>query len=414
MKMGVGWGGVGGGGWRGGGGGGVNEITPIKPSSMMTSIVPHNLDEAYRLAKAVALSGLAPKDMKQPEQILVAILHGLEIGLKPMMALQRIAVINGRPTIWGDAAIGLVRASGLLESIKEGVEGQGDGRVAYCNAKRRGDPESIYRTFSVENAKVAGLWKKSGPWTTHPDRMLSMRARGFCLRDGFADVLGGMYLAEELQGEAIDVTPTIPTPPTPPKIDREEINVPPIPIPADALKDFDAFHKALDSCPTIDALNAMFEALTKNMSVPDDLEEAQARFREVAAKFGDAAGMIAPFPHPHRLDNGASAIKWIRGAPAGTRLTFQESKRTLPQNSRGAGQCLPRLPTQATHCGCKYPARMTSENPTYSSRARPRDQIHSGAGPERHSFLDRVNRRRRFSASLAADLDGIDRGGLGR
>lgn len=271
----------------------MNEIAPIKPSSMMTSIVPHNLDEAYRLAKAVAMSGLSPKDMKQPEQILVAILHGLEVGLKPMQAIQKIAVINGRPTIWGDAALGLVRASGLLEGIAEIIEGEGDARCAYCTVKRRGDLQNILAKFSVEDAKVAKLWQKRGssgqdtPWITHPERMLKMRARGFALRDAFPDVLGGMYLAEELQGEAIDVTPTIPTPPTPPKIEREEINVPEIPIPADALTDFDAFHKALDSCPTLDALNAMFDALTKNMAKPEDLEEAQARLREVAAKFDE-------------------------------------------------------------------------------------------------------------------------------
>jgi hypothetical protein len=275
---------------------------------MMTSIVPHNLDEAYRLAKAISLSGLSPRDMKSPEQILVAILHGLEIGLKPMQALQRIAVINGRPTIWGDAAIGLVRASGLLEWIVEKIEGVGDARAAICDAKRRGDPESIRRTFSVENAKVAGLWKKAGPWITHPDRMLAMRARGFCLRDGFADVLGGMYLAEELQGETIDAIPTPPTPPPAPMnvgnpggplpAHMEKIAEGPnreergelwdkagIAVPLGALNDFDAFHKALDSCPTIDALKAMYDALTKRMQAPDDLAEAAERYKEVAAKF---------------------------------------------------------------------------------------------------------------------------------
>jgi hypothetical protein len=279
----------------------------------MTSIVPHNLDEAYRLAKAVALSGLAPKDMKQPEQVLVAILHGMEIGLKPMQAIQRIAVINGRPSLWGDAALGLVRASGLLESIKETIENEGDMRVAVCTTKRRGDPDPIVSMFSVNDAKTAGLWRKAGPWTTHPDRMLQMRARGFNLRDAYPDVLGGMYLAEELQGEAIDVTPTIPTPPTPPKIGIDEhaalilkeneralerISQGPnraergefadktgVQIPLGALTDFDAFQNALDSCPTLDALNAMFEALTKNMHSPDDLEEAQARLREIASKF---------------------------------------------------------------------------------------------------------------------------------
>ena len=119
------------------------------------------------------------------------------------------------------------------------------------------------------------------PWKMR-HRMLRHKALIQTARYAFG--FAGIYDQDEAERivEAIDVTPTIPTPPTPPKIEPAAPE-----IPADALTDFDAFHKALDSCPTIDALNAMFEALTKNMSVPDDLEEAQARLREVAAKFGD-------------------------------------------------------------------------------------------------------------------------------
>lgn len=249
---------------------------PISHGGPIGAVIPRDLDQVYRLAQAVNASGLAPADMKSPEKIMVAILHGMEIGLKPMQAIQRIAVINGRPTIWGDAAIGLVRASGLLEDFEETIEGEGDARTAYCTAKRRGQAKPIYGKFSVADAKTAKLWGKAGPWVTHPDRMLKMRARGFCLRDGFADVLGGMHLAEELQGEAIDVTPALPTPPAPPPAPA---------IPADALTDFDAFHKALDSAPTPEACNAMFETLTKNMHKPEDLEEAQDRLNEVMSKF---------------------------------------------------------------------------------------------------------------------------------
>jgi hypothetical protein len=153
----------------------------------------------WRIAKAVATSGLAPRDLKSPEQVFVAMAHGLEIGLPPMQALQRIAVINGRPTIWGDALIGLVRASGLSESIAEsfdGKEGTDDFR-AVCVEKRK-DSDTVTGVFSVRDAKTAGLWGKSGPWTQHPKRMLKMRARAFALRDLYADVLGGMYATEEL------------------------------------------------------------------------------------------------------------------------------------------------------------------------------------------------------------------------
>jgi hypothetical protein len=181
------------------------EQLPVKAPELKTggtikAVVPQSMDDAYRLAKAVCMSGLAPRGLDKPEAAMVAILHGLEIGLTPMMALQKIAVINGRPTLWGDGALGLVRGSGLCRYVKEWIDGTGDTRTAHCETQRVGEPEPQIRSFSIADAKKAGLWGKQGPWQQYPERMLSMRARAFNLRDTYTDVLGGMYLAEELQG----------------------------------------------------------------------------------------------------------------------------------------------------------------------------------------------------------------------
>ncbi|MCP4304176.1 MAG: recombinase RecT [bacterium] len=197
-------------------------LPTLNAGAAVRAIVPQTMDEAYRLAKAVCLAGMAPRGLDKPESAMIAILHGLEIGLTPMSALQRIAVVNGRPTIWGDAAIGLVRGSGLCKYVKEEVSGEGDQMVATCTALRKGENEPIIRTFSADDAKAAGLWGKSGPWKQYTKRMLQMRARAFALRDGFADVLGGLYLKEELDdaGDMKDVTPIPPPAPTPPTAPR--------------------------------------------------------------------------------------------------------------------------------------------------------------------------------------------------
>ena len=159
-----------------------------------------------RIAQAVHAARMAPKGMDTPEQCMVAILHGLEVGLTPLAALQRIAVVNGRPTIWGDGALALVRASGLAERIVERIEGDGPVNwTAVCEVMRKGEVEPLIRTFSVEDAKRARLWGKAGPWTDYPRRMLQMRARAFALRDAFADVLGGLYLREEIEEETRQV-----------------------------------------------------------------------------------------------------------------------------------------------------------------------------------------------------------------
>jgi hypothetical protein len=158
------------------------------------------MDDAYRFAKYVSASGFAPRGMEKPESILVALQLGAELGLTPMAALQNTAVINGRPGIYGDAALALVRRSGLLESYKEeevGTAGKDDWGCK-VTAKRAGaDPQS--ETFTVADAKLAKLWGKDGPWTQYPRRMLKFRARGFILRDVFGDVLKGLATVEEIR-----------------------------------------------------------------------------------------------------------------------------------------------------------------------------------------------------------------------
>jgi hypothetical protein len=181
-------------------------------------------DDAWRFWQMVAKTDFAPKDFKgKPEACLLAGQHGAEVGLSPMQSLQSIAVINGRPSIWGDAALAVAMASAVCEYVRERLEGDGDAMKAYCEAKRRGYERPTLSTFSVADAKKAGLWGKSGPWTQYPKRMLQLRARGFALRDAFPDVLKGLVTAEEAQdyptpdvaAEPVVVRPKFDTQPEP-------------------------------------------------------------------------------------------------------------------------------------------------------------------------------------------------------
>lgn len=167
------------------------------------------LDDMARFCLAVSKSRLAPKGFETPEAIMVAIMHGQEIGLSPMQALQSICVINGRPSIWGDAALAIVKARPDCEDVIETT----DGTTAKCEVRRRGKA-TVIRTFSDADAKLAGLIGKSGPWSQYPARMRQLRARGFALRDSFPDALRGIGIAEEVRDiPAIDtkrVTLTLP------------------------------------------------------------------------------------------------------------------------------------------------------------------------------------------------------------
>ena len=166
------------------------------------SLTPQSLDEAMRFADILSQSDIVPNDFKgNPGNILVAIQWGLELGLQPMQAMQNIAVINGRPTLWGDAVIGIVRSSPVCEYIYETFDEER--KAAICRVKRRGEEEQV-RSFSWEDARRAGLSERKGPWQQHPKRMMQMRARAFALRDVFPDVLRGMPIAEEVRDTEFD------------------------------------------------------------------------------------------------------------------------------------------------------------------------------------------------------------------
>src|ERR1700722_384836 len=246
-------------------------------------------EEIERFAEKAARSGMVPKDfIGKADAICIAIQMGSELGLPPMQALQNIAVVNGRPSIWGDAMPALCRASGVVRSIREWSDGDGDNLMFYCEAIRKDDPNPVRGKFGVLDAKRAGLWKEtptvtrrgrdgssyqadSGPWYSYPHRMLQMRARGFCLRDAFPDVLRGLISAEEaadMPFEATGVTPRVepvqaePAPPEPSKPKMTVIE----------------WLKALD----VDLTNAQTSAEVDAILARDDVQKAQDKLQNGA------------------------------------------------------------------------------------------------------------------------------------
>ena len=176
----------------------------VKPALItggrIAAIVPQNIEEAFRLAQAIAAANMAPKAYnRDANAIMVGILHGMEVGFTPMAALQSIAVINGAAQVWGDGALALIQASGELDDINEVVDFDDDGNpvAAHCTIVRKGRKSPVARTFSRASAQKAQLWNKPGPWQQYPQRMLQMRARSWAMRDSFADVLRGLGVAEE-------------------------------------------------------------------------------------------------------------------------------------------------------------------------------------------------------------------------
>lgn len=176
----------------------------------LPALAPTTFGEMMQFAELLAQSTMIPPAyQKNPANIVLAIMYGREVGLGVLQSLQNVAVIGGRPTMFGDAMLAVVKASPFFEDIVEHIEGEGENRVAVCKVHRKGKAP-VTAKFSILNAKQAKLWGKAGPWTEYPGRMMQMRARGFALRDAFPDVLRGVVSAEEaadMPRQAKDITP---------------------------------------------------------------------------------------------------------------------------------------------------------------------------------------------------------------
>ena len=209
---------------------------PLRGGGTVLAIIPQDIDQVWRMAGMAVAGQMAPRslvDKKTPEEAqaacAIAIMAGAELGLSPLMALRSYAVINGRPSLWGDGIKAVVRQSGLCEFIRTGS----DSTKGWCEAKRKDNGETKRVEFTMAQAKAAKLDQKEGPWKQgYADVMMERRATNRCLNDLFADVLGGIASAEEaiedgpIVGEARDVTQTRqierPTPPMPPTDDDDD------------------------------------------------------------------------------------------------------------------------------------------------------------------------------------------------
>lgn len=220
----------------------MNQIATIRQpmKGNVTAIIPQSIEEVFRVSKGVVMSGLAPDALikgKNSDEaaaaVAVAIMSGAELGLKPMVALRSFTVINGRPALYGDGLINVIRQSGKAAYLRTGCDVREGKLVGWCEAKRNDTDEDKRVEFSQDDAVRAGLWSdtpkvtkfKTGggsyekdndsPWFRYPQRMLAWRAAGWCLRELFGDVLGGIRDEFEAQEIPVEETQPVIAPPPP-------------------------------------------------------------------------------------------------------------------------------------------------------------------------------------------------------
>lgn len=277
---------------------------PIAAGARPVGIVPTTFDEVKRIAAMAVEAGLAGKEDDKSVAVAQAgmrIMKGLELGMTPTMALDCIAIINGRTCVWGKAIPALIRGrSHKIEEWETGTR-MADDWTFHCKITRGDTGEVTSHSFSVLDAKQARLWspdakvkrfKKGGgesfmvdndsPWHRFPQRMLLHRARGYSAADGAPEALLGMYTAEEMQ----DVERAER------EIQEEErghlVMAPPPPLaesdPAPAADDVAVVATTIDEPTAVSAPSDQPDPATEEAPIDEELEAAKVACMKAMAK----------------------------------------------------------------------------------------------------------------------------------
>jgi hypothetical protein len=157
---------------------------------------------AAEYAKMVAGTDFVPKGLRDsPAAIAAAILYGDELKLAPMYSLQHIHVIDGKPALSAEAQRALIRKAGHQLWIEEST-------LTRCTwaGRHQGSEQTHRATWTIDDAKRAGIAGRLN-WRQYPREMLLARASAMLARQVFADAIGGLMAIEELDPDAVEVTP---------------------------------------------------------------------------------------------------------------------------------------------------------------------------------------------------------------
>jgi hypothetical protein len=148
------------------------------------------LGDFARLADAICRTEMVPDSLRgRADATLAVVMAGYELGIGPMMALQSINMIKGKPSLSPELMRALVTKAGhslIVEATNED---------ANLRAHRREWPDDAWVTFTwtLEDAKRAGLLKGGdSSWTKYPRAMLTARVTSEACRATFPDVIAGL------------------------------------------------------------------------------------------------------------------------------------------------------------------------------------------------------------------------------
>lgn len=185
-----------------------NKVTDFSLGIFGTS---DNFIMAMQMAKALSSSSVVPKEYQgNPSNALVAIEIAQRLSTSPLMVMQNLDVIQGRPSWSSKFLIGMINNSGKYDmelQYEEKTTKDGKPFSCMCWTTKKGRKVTGV-TIDMDLAQAEGWTTKNGSkWKTMPQVMLRYRAAAFFARLNCPEITLGFYTKEEvIEGDFKEVT----------------------------------------------------------------------------------------------------------------------------------------------------------------------------------------------------------------
>lgn len=170
-----------------------------------------SFDQMARVAGMLAKSSIVPQNYQgKPEDCFLAVEMAARMNTSPLMVMQNLFVVKGKPSWAGQACMAFINACGKFRNVKHvytGTKGT-DSRGCYVTAVRVSDGEIVNGTeVTMAMAKAEG-WTTNSKWRNMAEQMLGYRAASFFARMYCPDALLGLQTTEEVMDAEVPVKST--------------------------------------------------------------------------------------------------------------------------------------------------------------------------------------------------------------
>jgi len=195
---------------------------PVPAATLRAGSVFDNVqlfEEAQRMAKVLAASALVPQTYRGQEGLanaIIALDMARRMGMPPLLVMQHMNVIHGRPSWSATFIIAAISSCGLFSPLRFKMEGDGDARSCHAHAVELSTGEILSGPkISIAMAKAEGWYGRTGSkWVTMPEQMLMYRAASFFGRIYAAHILSGLQSSDEVEdvprAQVIELNPRAP------------------------------------------------------------------------------------------------------------------------------------------------------------------------------------------------------------